>query len=148
MHEIKQFDEINVGDRASIAKTITEADGALYVAATGDFGPVHVDDGYASRTRFGERIAPGIMVAGIATSILTARLVGILGVSIEDTFQFTGPVRYGDTISFDVWVVEKHPENRTMIWEASATNQNGLEVLRARATLKFPRPRPAVPTGS
>jgi len=148
MHEIKQFDEINVGDRASIAKTITEADGALYVAATGDFGPVHVDDGYASRTRFGERIAPGIMVAGIATSILTARLVGILGVSIEDTFQFTGPVRYGDTISFDVWVVEKHPENRTMIWEASATNQDGLEVLRARATLKFPRPRPAVPTGS
>jgi 3-hydroxybutyryl-CoA dehydratase len=148
MHEIKQFDDIKVGDRTSIAKTITEADGALYVAATGDFGPVHVDEGYAKRTRFGERIAPGIMVAGIATSVLTARLVGILGVSIEDQFQFTGPVRYGDTVTFNVWIAEKHPENRTMIWEASATNQEGLEVLRARATLKFPRLRPAMPTGS
>jgi len=148
MHEIKYFDEIGVGDRASIAKTITDADGALYIAATGDFGPVHVDEGYAKKTRFGERIAPGIMVAGIATSVLTARLVGILGVSIEDSFWFTGPVRYGDTITFDVWIAEKHPEKRTMVWEASATNQDGLEVLRARATLKFPRPRPAAPAKS
>ncbi len=141
MHEAKPLDAINVGDRASIAKTITEADGAMYIASTGDFGPIHVDQGYAAETRFGQRIAPGIMVAGICTSILTGRLVGILGVSIEDRFWFTGPVLYGDTVTFDVWIAEKHTEDRTVIWEANAHNQDGLEVLKARATLKWPRAR-------
>ena len=142
MHEVKPFDAINIGDRATIAKTVTEADGALYIAATGDFGPIHVDQGFAAKTRFGQRIAPGIMVAGICTSILTSHLVGILGVSIEDRFWFTGPVLYGDTVTVDVWIAEKIPDDRTVIWEASARNQDGLEVLKARATLKFPRPKP------
>jgi 3-hydroxybutyryl-CoA dehydratase len=143
MYEIKPFDSLNVGDRASVSKTITEADGALYIAATGDFGPVHIDDGYASTTRFGRRLAPGIMVAGLCTSVLTSELVGTLGVSIEDRFCFTGPVFYGDTITIDVWIAERLPENRTLVWEASARNEEGREVLTARATVKFPRLKPS-----
>ena len=141
MHEVKPLEAINLGDRATVTKTITEADGAMYIASTGDFGPVHVDQGYAAGTRFGQRLAPGIMVAGICTSILTSHLVGILGVSIEDRFWFTGPVLYGDTITFDVWIAEKRAEERTVTWEASARNQSGREVLKARAMLKWPRPR-------
>ena len=140
MHEVKPLEAVNEGDRATVTKTITEADGAMYIASTGDFGPVHVDQGFAAGTRFGERIAPGIMVAGICTSILTSRLVGILGVSIEDRFWFTGPVLYGDTITFDVWIAEKRTEERTVIWEASARNQNGLEVLKARASAQVAAP--------
>ncbi|SMO96585.1 MaoC family dehydratase [Paracoccus laeviglucosivorans] len=143
MYDPISFDDLSVGDRVVLAKTVTEADGALYIAATGDFGPVHVDQAYAGATRFGQRLAPGIMVAGICTSILTAELVGTIGVSIEDRFWFTGPVFYGDTISFSVWIAEKIEENRTIIWEASATNEQGTEVLKARATLKFPRRKPA-----
>lgn len=141
MYDVKPFDSLAVGDRASVSKTITEADGALYIAATGDFGPVHIDDGYAGGTRFGRRLAPGIMVAGLCTSVLTAELAGVLGVSIEDRFWFTGPVFYGDTITIDVWIAERQAETRTLVWEASARNTEGLEVLKARATLKFPRPK-------
>lgn len=144
MYDLLSFDDLSVGDRVTLAKTVTEADGALYIAATGDFGPVHVDQAYAGATRFGQRLAPGIMVAGICTSILTAELVGTVGVSIEDRFWFTGPVFYGDTISFSVWIAAKIEENRTIIWEASATNEQGAEVLKASATLKFPRRKPAV----
>ncbi|WP_349294990.1 MaoC family dehydratase (plasmid) [Thioclava sp. 'Guangxiensis'] len=143
MYDPKSFDDLEVGDKVTLNKTVTEADGALYIAATGDFGPVHVDEAYAADTRFGKRLAPGIMVAGLCTSVLTAELVGTIGVSIEDRFWFTGPVFYGDTISFSVWIAEKVEENRTIIWEASATNETGLEVLKARATLKFPRRKPA-----
>ncbi|MCO4318606.1 MaoC family dehydratase N-terminal domain-containing protein [Phyllobacterium sp. 21LDTY02-6] len=139
MYDFKSFDDLNVGDRTAISKTITEADGALYIAATGDFGPVHVDEVYAGATRFGKRLAPGIMVAGLCTSILTSELVGVVGISIEDRFWFTGPVVYGDTITFEVWIAEKREENRTIIWQASARNTEGLEVLKAEATLKFPR---------
>ncbi len=143
MYDFKSFDDLNVGDRVAISKTITEADGALYIAATGDFGPVHVDEVYAGATRFGKRLAPGIMVAGLCTSILTSELVGVVGISIEDRFWFTGPVVYGDTITFEVWIAEKREENRTAIWHASARNVDGLEVLKAEATLKFPRKKPA-----
>ena len=143
MYDPKPFDSLAVGDRAVVSKTVTEADGALYIAATGDFGPVHVDEGYAAGTRFGRRLAPGIMVAGLCTSVLTAELAGTIGVSVEDRFWFTGPVFYGDTITIEVWIAERHPETRSLVWEASARNEAGLEVLKARATLKYPRPKPA-----
>ena len=144
MYELKPFDSLHLGQTVSVRKTITEADGALYIAATGDFGPVHVDDSYAETTRFGKRLAPGIMVAGICTSVLTAELAGTLGVSIEDRFWFTGPVFYGDTIEFKVWIAQMNAETRSVIWQASATNADGKEVLKAEATLKFPRVKPKV----
>ncbi|MEO4001841.1 MaoC family dehydratase [Mesorhizobium sp. CAU 1732] len=142
MYDVILFADLSVGDRVSVSKTVTEADGSLYIAATGDFGPVHIDEDYAGSTRFGQRLAPGIMVAGLCTSVLTAELAGVLGVSIEDSFWFTGPVFYGDTITIDVWISEKHEDTRTLVWEASATNEEGREVLKARATLKYPRPKP------
>ena len=143
MYDLIPFADLSVGDRVSVSKTVTEADGALYIASTGDFGPVHIDETYASATRFGRRLAPGIMVAGLCTSVLSAELAGLLGVSIEDRFWFTGPVFYGDTLVIEVWIAEKHEETRTLVWEASALNEDGKEVLKARATLKFPRPRAA-----
>ena len=142
MYDVIPFADLSVGDRVSVSKTVTEADGALYIAATGDFGPVHIDEDYAGKTRFARRLAPGIMVAGLCTSVLTAELAGVLGVSIEDSFWFTGPVFYGDTITIDVWIVEKHEETRTLVWEAAAVNEEGRDVLKARATLKYPRPKP------
>lgn len=142
MYDLTPFEALSVGDRAVISKTITEADGALFIAAVGDFGPVHIDEAFAGTTRFGRRLAPGIMIAGICTSVLTSELVGIAGVSIEDQFWFTGPVFYGDTISFDVWIAECHEDTRTVVWEASARNEDDREVLKARATLKFPRRKP------
>ena len=144
MYELKPFDSLHLGQTVSVRKTITEADGALYIAATGDFGPVHVDDSYAQTTPFGKRLAPGIMVAGICTSVLTAELAGTLGISIEDRFWFTGPVFYGDTIEFKVWIAQMDADTRSVIWQASATNEEGKEVLKAEATLKFPRVKPKV----
>ncbi|TPG22951.1 MaoC family dehydratase [Variovorax guangxiensis] len=144
MYELKPFDSLHLGQTVSVRKTITEADGALYIAATGDFGPVHVDDSYAQTTRFGQRLAPGILVAGICTSVLTAELAGTLGISIEDRFWFTGPVFYGDTIEFKVWIAQMDADTRSVIWQASATNEEGKEVLKAEATLKFPRVNPKV----
>lgn len=141
MYDVIPFSELQVGDRVSVSKTVTEADGALYIAATGDFGPVHIDESYAEKTRFNRRLAPGIMVAGLCTSVLTAELAGVLGVSIEDRFWFTGPVFYGDTVTIEVWIAERDDETRTLVWEAAAKNEQGIEVLKARATLKYPRPK-------
>lgn len=139
MFELLSYDDIQVGDRVSLRKTITEADQAMYSAAIGGFGPVHNDDGYASQTRFGERIASGIMIAGMCTSILTSHLVGVAPVSIEDRFRFVGAVRFGDTLTVEVWVEAKDPARRTLDWRASVRNQDGVEVVQANATMKYPR---------
>lgn len=144
MYDAKPLESLSVGDRVTLSKTVTEADGAMFIAAAGDFGPVHVDESYAATTRFGQRLAPGILIAGLCTSVLTSELIGIIGVSIEDQFWFTGPVFYGDTVTFQVWIAELVEENRTIVWEAIAHNQNGREVLKARATIKFPRKKPVV----
>lgn len=145
MYEVKRFEDIHVGDRVSMSKTITEADGAMYSAATGAFGPVHQDEGYARKTRFGRRIASGLMLSAMCTSILTSHLVGIAPVSIEDTFRFTGPVAFGDTVTIEVWVAAVDPEQRTIVWEGLARTQSGAEVLQARALMKYPRRPPPSP---
>lgn len=136
---IKEFSEVNVGDTVSFSKTITESDAALYMATTGDFGPIHINQAYAKTTMFQERLAPGIMVAGMATSVLTGELAGLKGVSIEDTFFFLGPVKYGDTIYAEVKIVEKIMEKRIAVWEAIFENQDKKVVLKVSAKLKFPR---------
>jgi len=142
MEAVKWFDDVAVGDVVTLARTITEADAALYIAATGDFGPVHVDAEHARKTRFGERIAPGIMIGAMATSVLTSQLLGPLGVSIEDTFRFKGPVRYGDTITLEVRISRKLEEKRVVEWTATGTNQHGETVLEIQAIAKFPRRPP------
>src|SRR5260370_37022271 len=119
MYEAKSFDELKVDDRVSLSKTIPEADGALYIAATGDFGPVHVDEVYARATRFGRRLAPGIMVAGLCTSILTSELVGTIGVSVEDRFWFTGPGFYGGTIAFEGSIAQPSGGTPPVRWDAA-----------------------------
>jgi 3-hydroxybutyryl-CoA dehydratase len=143
MFEVREYDDIKVGDKVRLTRTISEAEQALYSASIGGFGPVHIDDGYARTTRFGERIGSGIMLAGMCTSILTSHLVGIVPVSIEDRFRFTGAVRFGDTITIEVSVTAKDPERRSIEWKGRATNQDGVEVLQAEATMKYPRKRPA-----
>lgn len=136
---MKSFSEVNIGDKVNFSKTITESDAALYMATTGDFGPIHINEAYAKTTMFQGRLAPGIMVAGMATSVLTDQLVGLKGVSIEDTFYFLGPVKYGDTVYVEVKIVDKIIEKRIAVWEAIFENQDQKVVLKISAKLKFPR---------
>ena len=138
----KSMDDLKVGDAAFFSKTVTEADALLYVGATGDFSPIHIDEQYSQGTRFGHRIAPGIMVAGMITAVLGNDLVGCEPISVADEFQFKAPVYYGDTITAEMRIVEKMPEKRVLRLEATCTNQDGLVVLTASAVMVFPKPVP------
>src|SRR3546814_17300058 len=99
MYDVIPFDSLKVGDRVSVSKTVTGDDGALYIASTGDFGPVHIHDSSASKNRFGKRLAPGAMVAGVCPSGLQDELAGGPGVSLGDSSEMrrggTGIVRVG-----------------------------------------------------
>lgn len=136
----KSMDDIRVGDVAYFTKTITETDAMMYIAATADFSPIHVNEQYSQTTRFGHRIAPGIMTAGLVTAVLGNELVGCEPISVADEFQFKAPVYFGDTITVEVRVAEKIPEKRVLKLDATCTNQNDVVVLTAKAVMVFPKP--------
>jgi 3-hydroxybutyryl-CoA dehydratase len=95
----KTYEEINIGDKASFAKTITETDVYLFAGISGDFNPLHVDEEYARTTEFGKRIAHGGLAASLVANILGMKLPGLGTVALEITQKFRAPVYFGDTIT-------------------------------------------------
>ncbi|RPH97822.1 MAG: MaoC family dehydratase, partial [Zetaproteobacteria bacterium] len=91
-----------VGDQARFTKTITETDAALFSAVSGDFYPIHFNEELARRTRFGGRIAHGAIAVGLVSTVLGVPLQGpgvCAAVIRELHFDFTAPVRFGDTLT-------------------------------------------------
>ena len=68
--------ELKVGQSDSFSKTITETDVYLFAGITGDLNPAHVDEEYAQNTRFGKRIAHGMLSAGLISNVLGTKLPG------------------------------------------------------------------------
>lgn len=106
------FDELQVGQSASLAKTITEADILLYAAVSMDTNPVHLDAEAAGASIFGERIAHGMLSAGLISAVLGTQLPGPGTLYLRQTLRFTAPVRIGQTVTATAEVTELHPERK------------------------------------
>jgi len=97
-------DELSVGDRFEFTKTITEGDVRRFAAASGDTNPLHLDDEFASRTRFQGRIAHGTLVGGLISAAL-ARVPGLV-IYLSQDLEFHNPVRIDDRVSAKCEIVE------------------------------------------
>ena len=88
-----------VGHKVSFTKTVTDADLQAFAAASGDDQPLHLDDSFGARTRFGKRIAHGMLSAGFISAVLGTKLypAGIV-IYLGQSLQFRRPVVIGDTI--------------------------------------------------
>ncbi len=133
-----RLEDIVVGQSAEFGKTITEADVALFAGITGDFNPVHVDAVAAARSRFGGRIAHGMLSAGLISATLASRLPGPGSIYLTQTLRFTAPVRIGDTVTARVIVVEIIAPKRRVRLSTVCRNQDGLTVLDGEATVLVP----------
>ena len=130
-----RFEELAVGQTATIRKTISESDINAYAGLTGDFNPVHVDAEYAARSRFGSRIAHGMLTAGLVSHVLGMRLPGTGAIYLGQTLRFTAPVRAGDTIEARAEVVELVPAKRRVRLKTICQNQLGEKVLEGEALM-------------
>src|SRR5207302_11143711 len=88
-----------VGQRAAFSKTIAEADIRTFAAVTGDRNPLHLDETFAGRSRFGRPIAHGILVAGVISAALGMVLPGPGAIYLSQTLKFLRPVYPGDTVT-------------------------------------------------
>ena len=130
-----RIDELQVGQAAEMAKTVTEADIAMFAGVTGDFNPVHVDAVAAAQSRFGERIAHGMLSAGFISAVIAMRLPGPGSIYLSQTLRFTKPVRIGDTVTTRVEVVEVVAPKRRLRLATVCRNQNGETVVEGEAVV-------------
>jgi acyl dehydratase len=119
-------------------KTIGEADVHLFAGLVGDFTPIHVDEAFAKTTPYGERIAHGPLAMSTAigmltqTGILGERVIGLLNLN----WDFSGPVKLGDTIRARVKIAASRPTSKpgreVATYEFEVFNQHETVVQRGR----------------
>jgi acyl dehydratase len=128
-----------VGDSAEITKTIEQADVDAFAHVTGDHNPVHVDEEFAKTTRFGKRIAHGMLTASLISSVLATELPGEGSVYLGQTLQFVAPVFPGDEITARVTVKEIREDKPIVKLETVCVNQRDEVVIRGEATVLLPK---------
>ncbi len=126
----------SLGDRAERTRTFTEDDVAEYAELSGDLNPIHLDDEYAAKSRFGRRIVHGFLTAGMISALLGTQLPGIGPIYVAQTFKFLAPVYIGDTVTASVEVTAIREDKRPVTLRTDCANADGTLVLTGEATIK------------
>jgi len=133
MESGKTIEELYVGQKASLEKTITESDVLIFAGVTGDVNPVHLDPAYAAKTIFKERIAHGMLTASLISAVLATVLPGPGNIYISQNLEFKAPVKFGDKITAEVEIIEKITERNRIRLKTTCTNQKGIVVITGEA---------------
>ena len=133
-----RFDEMAVGQEAELSKIVTDEDVMAFARVTGDFNPVHVDEVAAARSRFGGRIAHGMLSAGLISAAIAGKLPGPSSIYLSQTLRFTLPVRIGDTITVHLKVIELIEGKRRVKLSTVCRNQKGETVVEGEALVLVP----------
>jgi 3-hydroxybutyryl-CoA dehydratase len=123
------------GDTASLSKTIGDDDIRAFANATGDHNPLHLDEEFAKQTRFGKRIAHGMLSASLISAVIADELPGQGSVYLGQTLQFVAPVFPGDTVTARVTVTAIREDKPIVKLETVCTNQRDEVVIRGEATV-------------
>jgi len=148
--ENRTFDEIVVGDKASVSRTLTQDDIQLFARVSGDVNPAHVDADYAAGDMFHHVIAHGLWGGALISSVLGTELPGPGTIYLSQNLRFLRPVAVGDTITATVTVIEKQEEHHVLVLACLCTNQQNETVIVGTAEVKAPtervsRPRAVLP---
>lgn len=129
------FEDFRVGDRfASPSRTLTDAHFLFFAGMTGDAHPIHYDDEYARTTRFGRRLAHGLLLTSL-TAVGASTLAPLIEASIvafvEQRTRFLGPVFIGDTLKpeHEVTALERKRSAGLLTLRVTLVNQRGETVV-------------------
>jgi 3-hydroxybutyryl-CoA dehydratase len=131
------FEDLSVGQTASLAKTITEADILMFSAVSMDTNPVHIDAEAAKDSIFGERIAHGMLSASLISAVLGTRLPGPGSLYMRQSLRFAAPVKIGQTVTATVEVVSLNPDKKRATLKTTCT-VGGELVIEGEAYVQVP----------
>ncbi len=134
------YDQLQVGMKASFSKTVTETDVYLFAGISGDFNPMHVNEEFARLTPFGKRIAHGALPQSLIAPVLGMKLPGLGTIALEITTRFRAPTFFGDTITATAEVAEKIEDKRRVRMSLVWTNQRE-EIVATGEAVVIPPPK-------
>ncbi len=125
-----------VGDRAEFEKMVTAEAVARFADCTGDMNPLHRDQDYAAKTRFGQCIAHGMLSAGFISAVLGTKLApDSCVIYLSQSLRFLRPVKIGETIRAVAEVKGTDPEKRIVTVQTDCFNQDGEPVVKGEAVV-------------
>ncbi|MCI9582899.1 enoyl-CoA hydratase [Clostridiaceae bacterium] len=128
---------LEAGQVCTFQKKVSDEDVRKFAEVTGDKNPLHLDDGFASTTMFKERIAHGMIGAGIISGGLAMHMPGLGTTYLEQDLKFMRPVRIGDVLTVELKVLEILPKTKFDIAKIRTTcmNEQGEIVISGTATV-------------
>lgn len=124
-----------VGDTASISKKISPADIQDFAMLVGDVNPVHLDEAFAGKTRFGRCVAHGMWGAALISAVLGTKLPGPGTIYLSQTLNFQAPIYPGDTVTARVTVTNVRKDKPILTLETTCENQTGKLLLKGEAVI-------------
>jgi len=148
--ENRTFDEIAVGDSASLTRKLTRRDIELFAVMSGDANPAHVDTKFAKSDMFHKVIAHGMWGGALISTVLGTELPGPGTIYLDQTLKFLAPVGLGDTVTVTVTARKKDEKRHRITFDCKCVNQDGKIVIDGTAlviapTEKIKRPRVELP---
>ncbi|HEY6187861.1 MAG TPA: MaoC family dehydratase [Pyrinomonadaceae bacterium] len=125
--------DFKVGDQATVSKTITDEDIRVFADLVGDHNSIHLDDEYAGKTRFGRRIAHGMLSASLISTVIGTRLPGPGSVYLKQSYQFVAPVFPGDTVTARATITKIREDKLIITLETVCLNQDDQLVVKGEA---------------
>lgn len=122
-----------VGQKAELSRTVLAGDIALFTEISGDHNPLHHDPDAAARSRFGEIVVQGGVTSAILNAVVAEELPGPGTVFLNVTWDFTAPVRPGDTITGHVEVLEVRDDKPITTIATQVVRDDGVVALRGTA---------------
>ncbi|WP_407653271.1 bifunctional enoyl-CoA hydratase/phosphate acetyltransferase [Azospirillum isscasi] len=138
MIENVTFEEIQIGQQASLSRRLTMSDIELFATVSGDINPAHLDEEYAADSQFHKVIGHGMWSGSLISAVLGTLLPGPGTIYIGQDLRFKRPVGLGDVITVTVTAKEKHGEKNIVVFDCVARNQDGKEVVSGLAEVIAP----------
>ena len=148
--ENRTFDELRIGDSASLTRTLTRRDIELFAVMSGDVNPAHLDDEYARSDMFHKVIAHGMWSGALISTVLGTQLPGPGTIYLGQSLRFLKPVGLGDSVTVTLTVARLDAAKRGVTLDCLVTNQDHEQVVSGSADIiapadKIARPRIALP---
>ncbi|HEY8182509.1 MAG TPA: MaoC family dehydratase [Thermoanaerobaculia bacterium] len=127
---IARIEDFQVGQHVTFTKTFTEEDMQRFIEITGDVNPLHVDDAFARKTKFGRRVLQGMLTASILSTMVGMLLPGRGAIYRSQTLNFLLPVYLGDTVTahFVVRAIDREKHRLTIdSWIENAAGERVIE---------------------
>jgi acyl dehydratase len=127
--------DLKIGDSFSTSRTITDELVRAFAEVSGDHNPIHLDEEFAKATRFGKRIAHGMLSGAFISAVLGNEFRHRKILYLSQTMKFTAPVYLNDTVTATAIVTKIREERGIVTLETVCTNQNGEILVKGEAAV-------------